>query len=165
MLTTFILLAAGVRGPGDVAAMTAASDAVVRAQVVRQSSAFGAGGGQIFTTVVMRPLETWKGEPGQAEIRVLVPGGEAEGLSQITQGAAVFKDGEEVVVFLDRRAAGVYSIHKLALGKFAVGAPAGLPKRALRDRSGLECQGCSAAESDDLTLDELRARVLESARK
>ena len=111
----------------------------------------------------MRP-HAWKGEL-QPEIRVLVPGGEAEGLSQITQGAAVFRDGEEVVVFLHRRTAGVYSVDRLALGKFSVGAPAGLPKRALRDRRGLECEGCSPAESDDLSLDELRARVLGSLRK
>src|SRR5438067_8950614 len=112
MLRLFFLLAATVRGPGDVASLTVASDAVVHAQVVRQTSAFGVGGGQIFTTVVLRPLETWKGEIEQ-EIRVLAPGGEAEGLSQITQGAAVFRDGEEVVVFLHRRIAGVYSVDQL----------------------------------------------------
>ena len=161
MLSLLFLLAATVRGPGDVASLTAAADAVVHAQVVRKSSGWGAGGGQIFTTVVLRPLETWKGTV-EPEISVLVPGGEVGELSQTVQGAAVFKDGEEVVVFLHRRAGAVYSVDRLALGKFAVGAPPGLPKRALRDRRGLECLGCSSQDSDDLLLDELRARVLRS---
>lgn len=163
MLPLLLLLAATVRGPGDVASLTAAADAVVRGQVVRRSSGWGAGGGQIFTTVVLRPIETWKGAI-EREISVLVPGGEVGELSQTVQGAALFRDGEEVVVFLRRRAVGVYSVYQLSLGKFAVGAPPGLPKRALRDRRGLECAGCGATESDDLPLDELRARVLRSGR-
>lgn len=162
MLGLFLLLAATVRGPGDVASLTAAADVVVHAQVVRRSSAWGAGGGQIFTTVVLRPLETWKGEI-EAQLSLLVPGGEVGDLSQTVQGAAIFRDGEEVVVFLHRRTAGVYSVDRLALGKFAVGAALpSLPKRAIRDRRGLECVGCGPAEADDLSLDELRARVLGS---
>jgi hypothetical protein len=158
------LLAAIVRGPSDVESLTAAADAVVHAQVVRQSSAFGVRGGQIFTTVVLRPIETWKGEIGP-QLSVLVPGGAVGELSQTVSGAAEFRDGEEVVVFLRHRANGVYSVEQLALGKFAVGAALpGLPKRAMRDRRGLECAGCGA-EQDDLSLDELRARVLASLRK
>jgi hypothetical protein len=86
-------------------------------------------------------------------------------LDQIVQGAAAFRDGEEVVVFLEERTPGVFQVHGMALGKFAVGAPAGLPKRAVRDRSGLSCAGCGADEHDDLSLDELRARVLGSTHK
>jgi hypothetical protein len=158
------LLATLVRGPGDVSSLTAASDAVVHAQVVRRTSAWGAGGGQIFTKVVLHSLETWKGEPAP-EVTVLVPGGDVGELSQTVQGSAQFQDGEEVVVFLRRRGKDLFAVERFALGKFAVGAPAGLPKRALRDRRGLECQGCAADEADDFTLDELRARVLGSVRK
>lgn len=161
MLALVFLLASMVRGPADVASLTAAADLVVHAQVVRTSSAFGVGGGQIFTTAVLRPLETWKGEI-QPQLAVLVEGGEVGELSQTVQGAALLREGEEVVLFLVRRSSGVYSISKLALGKFAVGAALpSLPKRALRDRRGLECQGCGA-EQDDFSLDELRARVLGS---
>ncbi|HZX93813.1 MAG TPA: hypothetical protein VFE90_04815 [Myxococcales bacterium] len=158
------LLATLVRGPGDVASLAQASDAVVHAQVVRQSSAWGRGGGEIFTTVVLRTLETWKGAPA-AEVTVLVPGGEVGDLSQTVQGAAAFQDGEEVVLFLRARGQGVFDVEQFALGKFAVGAPAGLPKRALRDRRGLACAGCAPGESDDFSLDELRAKVLGSVRK
>ena len=158
------LLATLIQGPADVASLTAASDAVVHARVVRKSSAFGSGGGKIFTTVVLRTLETWKGAPA-GEVTVLVPGGEVGELSQTVQGAAAFAQDEEVVVFLRQRGAGVYAVERFALGKFAVGAPAGLPKRAIRDRRGLDCVGCGDAESDDFSLGELRARVLGSARK
>jgi len=164
MLQLLFLLGATVHGPADVASLASASDAVVHAQVVRKTSAWGPGGGQIFTTVVLRPIETWKGEP-ERELSVLVHGGAVGELDQVVQGAAAFRDGEEVVVFLERRAPGVFQVHRMALGKFAVGAPAGLPKRAVRDRAGLSCVGCGADEHDDLSLDELRARVLGSLRK
>jgi hypothetical protein len=161
MFALFFMLAAVVRGPADVESLTAAADAVVHAQVVKRTSAYGVSGGQIFTTVVLKTLSTWKGaiEP---QVSVLVEGGEVGELSQTTSGAAAFRDGEEVVVFLVRRTSGVYSVARLALGKFAVGAPAGLPKRALRDRRGLECLGCGA-EQDDFSVDELRTRVLAKA--
>ncbi len=157
-----ILLAAAVSGPADVASLTARADLVVHAQVIKQSSAYGVGGGQIFTTVVLRPIETWKGEI-RPQLSVLVAGGAVGELSQTVQGEAAFRDGEEVVVFLTTRVQGVYSVEKMALGKFAVGAAlATLPKRALRDRTGLDCQRCGRDEEDDLLLDELRARVLGS---
>src|SRR5689334_11055000 len=104
-----LLLAVTVRGPADVESLTAAADLVVRAQVVRRSSAWAPGGGQIFTTVVLRPIETWKGE-ASAEVSVLVPGGEVGELAQVVQGSARFGDAEEVVVFLARRAAGVFAV-------------------------------------------------------
>ncbi|HEY6911600.1 MAG TPA: hypothetical protein VI356_19640 [Myxococcales bacterium] len=158
------LLATLVRGPADVSSLTAASDAVVHAQVVRRTSAWGAAGGQIFTTVVLHTLETWKGQPS-SEVTVLVPGGEVGEIAQTVQGSAQFQDGEEVVVFLRKRTSDVFAVERFALGKFAVGAPAGLPKRALRDRKGLDCQGCGPEEADDFSLDELRARVLGSVSK
>ncbi len=155
-----LLLAATVHGPADIASLTVASDAVVRGQVVRMESHAGEGGGQIFTTVTLRTLETWKGEM-LPEVAVLVAGGIVGDLDQIVQGSAAFRPGEEVVVFLQKRVRGVYGVSRRALGKFSVGAArAGLPKRAIRDRSGLTCVGCGADEADDLSLDELKARVL-----
>ena len=163
MLLAF-LLAATLVGPADVESLAAAADAVVYGQVVRRSSAWAPGGGQIFTTVVLRPIETWKGASA-GEVSVLVPGGELGELSQTVQGAAAFNDAEEVVVFLHRRAPGTYGVERLALGKFVVGAPAGSVKRAHRDRRGLTCLRCDPAESDDLPLEELRARVLGSVQR
>jgi hypothetical protein len=156
-----LLLAATVRGPADVESLTAAADAVVRARVESRSSAWSPGGGQIFTKVVLRSIETWKGA-AEAQVTVLVPGGEVGELSQVVQGAAVFGEGEEVVVFLQRRAPGVFAVERLSLGKFAV---TGEPRRALRDRRALSCVGCDPSERDELSLDELRARVLARARR
>jgi hypothetical protein len=156
-----LLLAATVRGPADVESLTEAADAVVRAQVTRRSSAWAPGGGQIFTTVTLRPIETWKGEAA-AQVAVLVPGGAVGELSQTVHGAAEFAEGEEVVVFLQRRAPGVFAVERFSLGKFAV---AGEPRRALRDRRFVTCVGCGRSEPDELSLDELRARVLARARK
>lgn len=164
-MTAFLLataLGALIRGPADVETLTAASDLVVHAQVVAQSSAYGVGGGQIFTTVVLRPIATWKGDPA-GEVRVLIPGGVVGDLAQSVAGMAVFHEGEEVVVFLQRSPGNVFGMQGMSLGKFAVGAPAGLPKRALRDRRGLDCLRCKPAEQDAFSLDELRARVLRSA--
>ena len=156
-----LLLAATVRGPADVESLTAAADAVVRGRVVRQSSAWAPGGGQIFTTVVLRNLETWKGDAA-AETVVLVPGGAVGELSQTVHGVAAFREGEEVVVFLHRRAPGVFAVERLSLGKFAVVRETG---RAVRSRADIRCEGCAAAEGDDLPLDELRARVLSRSRR
>ena len=158
------LLATAILGPGDVASMTANADAVIHARVLRRESAWAPGGGVIVTTVFLAPLETWKGSPA-TEVRVVFPGGEVGEFSQTVSGMAVFRDGEEVVVFLRKRGGGAFSLDRLALGKFSVGAPPGLPKRALRDRRGLDCTGCNVSESDDFSLDELRARVLGSLRK
>ena len=89
-----LLLAATVRGPADVESLTASADAVVHARVARSSSAWTPGGGQIFTTVVLRTLEIWKGTPA-AEISVLVAGGDVGELSQTVQGAARFGEDED----------------------------------------------------------------------
>src|SRR3982750_1148583 len=105
-----LLLAATVRGPGDVESMTAAADAVVHGRGVRRTSAWGEGGGQIFTTVTLARPGTRKGGAG----------GEIGGLGQAVQGSAPFDDGEEVVVFLRHRAPGLFTVRSLALGKFTV---------------------------------------------
>ena len=165
MLSLIFLLAATVRGPADIPSLTAASDAVVHAQVVSTSAAYGEGGGQIFTTVKLQVVEAWKGQPGAA-LSVLVPGGAVGELAQNVQGAASFAEGEEVVVFLKRRTENVYSVYQWALGKFSVGAAAkSLPKKALRDRTALDCAACKPGEPDDFSLQDLRRSVLESARK
>src|SRR5207248_28393 len=78
----------------DIGALTASAEAVVYGRVIRRSSAWAKAGGQIFTTVVLHPIEAWKGTPA-TEVTVLVPGGEVGDLSQTVQGAAAFRDGEE----------------------------------------------------------------------
>jgi hypothetical protein len=155
-----------VRGPADVSALTAAADAVLHARVVARESGWGAGGassGLIFTRVVLQPIEWWKGAGTQAPVVVRVQGGTMGELTQTVDGVAAFAPAEEVVVFL--RQAGtqpgtaVYTVERLALGKFSVGGAAGAPAHAVRDRSHVACAGCAAGEEDDLPVRELRERV------
>src|SRR5258708_17631236 len=157
-----LLLAATVLGLGDVESLAGSADAVVRAQVLRSSSAWAPGGRQIFTTVVLKTLEAWKGAQA-AEITVLVPGGEVGDISQTVQGVAAFQEGEEVVVFLHRRGPSVFGVERMALGKFSVEGTGESPKRALRDRRGLPRQGCRPRWAGGPELDQRRSRRLEWA--
>jgi hypothetical protein len=152
MLALF-LLATLMQGPAGVEALTAASDAVTHATVLRSESRWAPSGGLIFTTVTLRSLETWKGSL-EPEFQVLVQGGSASGYDQTVQGVARFSAGEEVVLFLLRRTQGVYTVSKMGLGKFSVA-----KQRAIRSRKGLDCSGCAPSEQDDFALDELRAKV------
>ena len=148
-----LLLATMLHGPADIETLTASADAVAHAQVAGSESHWA--NGQIFTTFRLKTLEVaWKGST-EPEFRVLVEGGTLGDHVQTVQGVAQFTTGEEVVVFLKRRTAGVYSVNHMALGKFALQGP-----RALRDRRGLTCVGCASSEPDEVSLSDLRARVL-----
>ena len=175
LLLALAARAATVRGPADVAALTAAADAVVRARVTSVTSGWAGGdpaSGVIVTAVALEPVEWWKGSAPAAGVQVNVPGGSVGEWSQTVQGAAVFRAGEEVVVFLAQRRSpaavgpALYEVERWALGKFGVGAanPGGR-MRAARDRTGLVCVGCGAGEQDDLPLDELRGLVLEAVQR
>ena len=162
--------AATLRGPATVESLTASADVVVRAKVSATRSAWGDGGarsGAIFTTISLTPSAFWKGSGG-AQVNVLTPGGSVGEWDQTVHGAPAFREEEEVVVFLKRRAgtpdsAPLFEVQQWALGKFAVSSTkAGL--RAARDRTGLTCVGCGADEADELALEELRGRVLAAAR-
>jgi hypothetical protein len=150
-MLALLLLGTLLHGPADLATLTASADAVAHAQVVGSESHWA--NGQIFTTFKLRTIEAWKGSP-EPEFRVLVEGGTAGGYVQTVQGVAQFTAGEEVVVFLRKRTLGVYSVDHMALGKFALQG-----SRALRERRGLTCVGCSQTEPDELPLSELRAQV------
>jgi hypothetical protein len=162
--------AATVRGPADVATLTATSEAVLHARVVARESRWGAGGessGLIFTRVTLQPIEWWKGTGTPAPIVLRVPGGSVGELTQTVDGVAAFSPREEVVVFLrklgEEPGTAVYAVERLALGKFSVGGPPGGPARAVRDRSHVACAGCAAGEEDDLPVGDLRERVRRAA--
>ncbi len=173
VLSSSALFATTLHGPADLATLTRASTAVVRARVVSVASHFGAGGeqsGLIFTTVQLEPLEQLAGAPVAARIAVRVPGGAAGALEQEVVGTPSFTAGEEVVLFLRLRAPAsathpdIYEVSRWALGKFSVSpGAAGQSARARRDRSGVECVGCAESERDELSLDELREQVRAAA--
>lgn len=154
------LLAVALAGPADVASLTTAADVVVRARVVRLTSAWVDGtpaSGLIATTVELQPTEWWKRAAQTGTLSVRVPGGVVGDLGQLSPGAPSFTEGEEVVVFLRRLAPRqhLYSVERWSLGKFSVRAQT----RALRSREGVTCRGCRPGEPDELSLKELRERV------
>jgi|GEM_PF-1951827 len=154
-------LSATVRGPADIASLTARADVVVHAKVVGRASAWAGGSpksGLIYTQVRLEPIELWKGAPSSITVRV--PGGAVGEIDQIVQGTAQFEPGEEVVVYLRQIVPGLFDVSHWALGKFTVG----VGRRALRDRSGLSCVGCGGDEDDELPLAELRFRTLRTLR-
>jgi hypothetical protein len=158
-----LVLAATVRGPADVEALTASADSVVHGRVLAKEGRFGKGGGLIFTHATVQPLEWWKGAASPDPIVVRSDGGEVGDLAQTVDGVATLEPGEEVVLFLRHIAGRTYDVERLALGKFAVGAVASGRFRAVRDRTRIACAGCASGEEDDLLLDELRERVRRAA--
>lgn len=160
-----LLLAVTIQGPADVASLTSAADVVVRARVVRVESGWAGGdpsSGLIVTQAELQPLETWKGAPS-ATVVVNVPGGSVGELGQVAQGAATFARGDEVVVFLKRRSPDVFQVPHWSLGRFLVRPDSAGNPRALRSREGITCRGCRPGEPDELSVAELKAKVLAAA--
>jgi hypothetical protein len=151
-----------VRGPADLATLARAADAVVHGRVIRIRSGWAGGdrrSGLIFTTVTLAADAAWKGALAGQQLEVRVPGGAADELAQTVEGVAAFSEGEEVVLFLRRiGGAPLFEVHQWALGKFTVSGSAGAA-RARRDRGGLHCAACTAAEKDELPLSELQQAV------
>src|SRR5262249_34897140 len=85
----------------DVAALTRASQCVVRAPVSSVSSQRSRSG-RITTSVELERLETWAGLD-LPTLRMSVPGGVVGEIGQRVEGAPSFVAGEEVVLFLAAR--------------------------------------------------------------
>lgn len=75
----------------------------------------------LFTFVEVQVSESLKGKAG-GTIRVREVGGEKDGSVMTVSGAASFKRGEDVVLFLDPSASGddVYPVRNLMMGKLQV---------------------------------------------
>jgi hypothetical protein len=85
----------------DVGALTRASTRVARARVDAISSRW-AEPGRIVTEVQLTRLETWSGSD-LPSLRVLLPGGEVDGIAQRLEGVPTFRPGEDLVLFLAAR--------------------------------------------------------------
>jgi hypothetical protein len=85
----------------DVGALTRASTRVARVHVDAVGSRW-AEPGRIVTEVRLTRLETWSGADLQT-LRVLLPGGEIDGIAQHVEGVPAFRPGEELVLFLAAR--------------------------------------------------------------
>lgn len=114
------------------------SQVVVEGKVRSTESRFSEDGRQIVTSVRVKVEDPWKGAPAK-EITINVPGGTAEGISQKVQGMPSFREGEEVVVFLDRPSdAAPFQVVGLSQGKFTVLKDPAVGKVVVPDLEGLE---------------------------
>jgi hypothetical protein len=108
----------------DEASLTRAAHAVVMGQVVDTQSEWSPGGEFILTYTRVRVDDVAKGTPVSGQtVTVREVGGSVGDYSQEMIGAPTFKQGERVVLFLERakdRAPGVFQTVALSAGKFLV---------------------------------------------
>ncbi len=105
------------------------SAAVVHGRVRRVEAAWTADRRTIQSTVTLDVVEAFKGT-ATATATFVVPGGEAGGRILLVPGGPVFREGDEVVVFLRGRAPLLPEPVGLSLGVYRVSA-AGTPGRAM----------------------------------
>jgi hypothetical protein len=103
----------------EVPELSRKADAVVQGTVRRVQSRWAAGGRRIVTDVEIQVSDVLKGSPGRTVV-VTQPGGRVGDIGQRVSGLASFDEGEEVVVFLQRRGRDAYSVRGMAQGKFRV---------------------------------------------
>lgn len=149
----------------DVAALTRASRSVVRARVASVSSQRSTAG-RITTAVELVRLDTWAG-PDLPTLRMLIPGGVADGIGQHVDGAPSFVADEEVVLFLEAHGPafqpvglgqGVWRVDRSS-GSAPLVRPEPLDGVLLVNPSGTRAGGLRTP----LTLDTLRTQVRAAA--
>jgi hypothetical protein len=133
------------------------SDAVVRGKVERRTARLTADRSKIVTDVQIAVSSAWKGDPGRS-VTVTVPGGKVGDLGMWVDAAPTFDDGEEVVVFLARRAA-EWHVNGLALGKLRVDGAAAVPGVAKEDVKPSALRAGEASLDAPISLGELERRV------
>jgi hypothetical protein len=106
--------------PLDLDALTDQAHHVVLARVESQRSRFTSDRRAIYTEVTLTVLQSVKGPAREGE-RIVVrrEGGVVDGLGMRVSGAAVFTDGEEVLVFLEPRGEALWTVG-MAQGKMHV---------------------------------------------
>lgn len=149
----------------DLPELAQTADTVVHGTVRRMESRWSGDRRRIVTDVEIEVTETLKGQAGST-VLVVQPGGRVGDIGQLVQGLASFTEGEEVVVFLERRGTSAFRVTGMAQGKYQV-------RRSADDRSVLavpENTGDSlildpatrqptASAQRTLTLDELKAAI------
>lgn len=98
--------------------LTKDSDAVVRGKVTRVESHWTADHRRIVTEIDVAVAETLKGAPGE-KVTIVQPGGVVGDIGQRVDGMAQFKEGEECVLFLEKRGPS-YSVVGMSQGKLNV---------------------------------------------
>jgi hypothetical protein len=103
----------------DLPELTRSSDTIVHGTVRRMESRWSGDGRRILTDVEIQVTETLKGQAG-GTVLVTQPGGRVGDIGQRVSGLASFTQGEEVVVFLERRGTRSFRVAGMAQGKYKV---------------------------------------------
>ncbi|MGA9524220.1 MAG: hypothetical protein WBV82_22390 [Myxococcaceae bacterium] len=103
----------------DVPALTRDADTIVVGRVVKSESRWTADRRRIVTDVTVEVGESLKGAPGKTVV-IRQPGGRVGDIGQRVDGVASFKQGEEVVVFLEQRPDRSFMLSGMSQGKFRV---------------------------------------------
>ncbi len=153
---------ATVVAPLDLAGLTDHAETIVVGRVEAQSARWTSDKSAIYTAVSERVAQPLKGGARAGDLVTLRrEGGEVGGMGMLVSGAARFSVGEEVVVFLERRGAALWTVG-MAQGKLHVAVVDGR-KVAFRDVAGLGFVTRPPPEPASRPLDELvsavRARV------
>lgn len=148
----------------DLTGLAQGADAVVHGVVRRVESRWSGDGMRIVTDVEIQVTESLKGQPG-GTVLVTQPGGRVGDVGQVVHGLASFAEGEEVVVFLQKRGARAFRVSAMAQGKYQVQRSAD-GKTALAVPEPTEAllldpvtRKPTASASQPMTLEQLKAAV------
>lgn len=102
------------------------ADRIVLGTIVSMESVWNVDKTSIFTTIRVRVAQMVKGTDAQ-EITFVVEGGEVDGLAQASSEAAIFEQGEQVILFLKGEQIvggpqGVYPVTDSKVGEQPLGA-------------------------------------------
>jgi hypothetical protein len=138
-------------GPPSVAHLARGADVVVVGDVTSTAGEWDAGRTNIYTRVSVAVGETLKGPAGPT-VSFLQLGGQVGDRLSAVGGAAHFRAGERVLVFLARRADGELGLADPIHGKFSV-------ERDAATGREYAVRAAGAPGPDRVALDQVRAEV------
>lgn len=160
LIATLMFLTAGTAGAVmsslTVADLTQRAQTVVTGQVTDKASTWTADKQSIVTTITIAVDEVVAGQAGR-EIKVVIEGGEVDGMGLYVSDQPSFAVDEKVLVFAgtSHRAAQVsaYEVVGMAQGKYSIS------EDGLAVRNGFSLIGPGAPEDDSLDLNELITKI------
>jgi hypothetical protein len=103
----------------DLQELSSTSDVVVRGTVKRVESRWTKDGSRIVTDIDVEVREAMKGAPPKT-VTIRQPGGVVGDIGQKVSGLASFQEGEDVVVFLEKKPGNAFDVRGWAQGKYKI---------------------------------------------
>lgn len=125
------------------------AELVVRGEVTAVRSYWNDGRTRILTEVSVDVAETFKGLASSG-VRVVQMGGVVDGVRMTVHGALSWREGEEVVLFLENSLPGRHRVSGLSQGKFAVRRDGGTMTVRRPSLGGVEWVGSGPSSSTSL---------------